>query len=111
MFVDNLIVHTHNEINHFGTANTMAALRGGNRDCVRIINECNVCKAYRVRPYGTTATAELPKFRIKSGRPFEITGVDYAGPLMYKHAKKLEGKLIFTCATSAVHFELTKSHG
>ena len=118
-FTDKLIMHTHNEIRHFGIANTMAALRENwwiprlRSKVKRIINECNVCKAYRVKPYGRTATAELPTFRIESGRPFETTGVDFAGPLTYKLTKKEEGKcyiLIFTCATSrAVHLELTKT--
>ena len=118
-FVDKLIMHTHNEIDHFGIANTMAALRENwwipipHSKVKRIINGCNVCKAYRVKPYGRTATAELPEFRTESGTPFETTGVDYAGPLTYKLAKKEEGKcyvLIFTCATSrAVPLELTKS--
>ena len=99
--------HTHNMIDHFGIANTMAALRENWRipklrsKVKRIINECNVCKAYRVKPYGRTATAELPP------------GVDFAGPLSYKLTKKEESKcyiLIFTCATSrAVHLELTKT--
>ena len=116
-FTDKLIMHTHNEIRHFGIANTMAALRENwwiprlRSKVKRIINECNVCKAYRVKPYGRTATAELPTFRIESGRPFETTGVDFAGPLTYNLTKK--GKcyiLIFTCATSrAVHLELTKT--
>ena len=47
------------------------------------------------------------------GRPFETTGVDFAGPLLYKVTKKEEGKcyvIIFMCATSrAVHLELAKS--
>ncbi|XP_028390705.1 uncharacterized protein LOC114515614 [Dendronephthya gigantea] len=118
-FADKLIMHTHNEINHFGVANTMAALRETwwiprlRSKVKRIINNCNVCKAYRVKPYGHTATADMPSFRIQSGRPFETTGVDFAGPLSYKLTKKEDGKcyiLIFTCATSrAVHLELTKS--
>ena len=89
-------MHTHNEISHFGIANTMAALRENwwiprlRSKVKRIINECNVCKAYRVKPYGRTATAELPTFRIESGRPFETTGVDFAGPLTSKLTKKEE---------------------
>ena len=118
-FANKLIWHAHNKIDHFGIANTMATLRENwwipklRSKVKRIINECNVCKAYRVIPYGHTATAELPTFRVKSGRPFETTGVDFAGPLSYKLTKKEEGKcyiLIFTCATSrAVHLELTKT--
>jgi hypothetical protein len=67
-FTDKLIMHTHNEMRHFGIANTMGALRENwwiprlRSKVKRIINEYNVCKAYRVKPYGHTATAELPTF-------------------------------------------------
>ena len=70
-FVGKLIMHTYNETVHFGIANTMAALRENwwiprlRSKVKRIINGCNVCKAYRVKPYSRTATAELPKFRMK----------------------------------------------
>lgn len=65
------------------------------------------------RPYGSTETAAQPPFRTEYGRPFEATGIDFAGPLSYKISKKEQGKchiLIFTCATSrAVQLEMTKS--
>lgn len=52
----------------------------------------------------------MPSFQ--TDRPFEVTGVDFAGPLHYKLSKKEDGKrnvLIFTCAASrAVHLEVTK---
>ena len=79
----------------------------------RIINQCNVCKVLRVKPHGSTRTAHLPSIRVQSERPFETTGVDFAGPLTYKAGKKEDAKcyiLIFTCATSReVHLELTKT--
>ena len=55
----------------------------------------------------------MPTFRTEGGKPFQTTGIDFAGPLSYKIAKKEQGKcyiVIFTCATSrAVHLEMTKS--
>ena len=118
-FTDKLIMHTHQKINHFGVANTMAALRERwwiprlRSKVKKIINDCNVCKISRVKPYGPTVTAELPNFRVESGRPFEKTGVDFASPLHYRVTKKEESKcyiLIFTCAVSrAVHLEVTRS--
>ena len=79
----------------------------------KAIKKCNVCKIYSAKPYGPPATSQLPEFRTEAGRPFEVTGVDFAGPLVHKITKKEEGKcyvLIFTCATSrAVHLELTHS--
>lgn len=78
-----------------------------------IINGCNTCKVYSAKPYGPQATADMPRFRTEVGRPFETTGVDFAGPRSYKISKKEQGKchiLNFTCAISrAVHLEVTKT--
>ncbi|XP_028403379.1 uncharacterized protein LOC114526078 [Dendronephthya gigantea] len=78
----------------------------------KMINCCNLCKVFSTKPYGTTTTADLPTFHTQGGRPFETTGIDFAGPLSYKVSKTEEGKcyiIIFTCAASrAVHLEVTK---
>ena len=118
-FAKKLIRHVHEEIKHLGIANTMATIRENwwipklRSKVKRVINTCNVCKVYSARPYGLTATADLPKFRVEGGRPFETTGIDFAGPLKHKISKKEQGKcyiLIFTCATSrAVHLEMTRT--
>jgi len=79
----------------------------------KVINQCDMYKVFSTKPYGSTTTAAMPSFRTEGGRPFETTGVDFAGPYDYKITKKERGKchvLIFTCATSrAVHLEVTKS--
>ena len=79
----------------------------------KVINQCDTCKVFSTKPYGSTTTAAMPNFRTEGGRRFETTGVDFAGQLDYKITKKERGKchvLIFTCATSrAVHLELAKS--
>ena len=79
----------------------------------KMVNTCNVCKVFSTKPYGATATADMPQCRLEASRPFETTGVDFAGPIAFKIAKKEQGKcyiLLFTCATSkAVHLELTKT--
>ncbi|XP_068714274.1 uncharacterized protein [Montipora foliosa] len=76
-----------------------------------MVNTCNVCRIFSMKPYG--ATADMPQFHVEASRPFETTGVDFAGPIAFKIAKKEQGKcyiLLFTCATSrAVHLELTKT--
>jgi len=55
----------------------------------------------------------MPYFRVEASRPFETTGVDFAGTITLKITKKEQGKcyiLLFTCATSrAVHLQLTKT--
>ena len=79
----------------------------------KMVSSYYLCKVFSTRPYGPTETAAVPPFRTECGRPFETTGIDFAGPLSYKISKKEQGKchvLIFTCATSrAVHLEMTKS--
>jgi hypothetical protein len=108
----------HHQIMHLGVSNTMAALRETwwiprlREKVKKVISKCNVCKLYSAKPFEAQTTAKLPRFRTEGDRPFEVTGVDFAGPLQYKIAKNENGKcyvLIFTCAASrAVHLELTK---
>ena len=118
-FTQKLIQHVHNQIKHLGVANTMAALREEwwippLRTLVKKeIRNCNVCKVFATKPYGTLTTSALPEFRTEVSRPFQYVGVDFAGLSKVKVNKTKEEKahvLIFTCATSrAVHLELTRT--
>ncbi|KAL9976623.1 hypothetical protein ACROYT_G013945 [Oculina patagonica] len=69
--------------------------------------------AWVLRPYGVPSTSALLEYRTEGSRPFEVTGVDFAGPFSYKVGKKEQGKcylIIFTCASSrAVHLEVTRT--
>ena len=71
------------------------------------MNKCNDCKLYSTKPH-----RKCQVFRTGGDRPFEVMGVDFAGPLHYKLSKKEDRKrnvLIFTCAASrTVHLEVTK---
>ena len=119
LFGEKLIAHAHEQIMHLGVANTMANVRNEwwipklRSKVKKVIKQCNTCKVFSTKPYGSTTTAAMPSFRTEDGRPFETTGVDFAGPLEYKITKKERGKcyvLLFTCSTSrAVHLEVTKS--
>ena len=77
------------------------------------MHQCNICKVFSTKPYENQATSPLPKFRTELSRPFQHTGIDFAGPLIYRVNKKEVGKayiIIFTCAVMrAVHLEVTKS--
>ena len=52
----------------------------------------------------------LPEFRAQLSDPFVVTGVDFAGPILYKIKKLTFGKsyvALFTCSsTRAVHLKL-----
>ena len=70
-------------------------------------------KVFSTKSYGVPSTSALPEYRTEGSRPFEVTGVDFAGPFRYKVGKKEEGKcyvIIFTCASSrAVHLEVART--
>ena len=115
-FVQRLIKYTHEQTSHMGVANTMAAIRENwwiphLRSLVKKqVHQSNICKAISTMYYGNQATVPSPKFRTEVSRPFQHTGVDFAGPLVYKVNKKEVGKayiIIFTCAVMrAVHLEV-----
>ena len=57
------------------------------------------------------STAALPKFRTEFTEPFNVTGVDFSGPLLYKSGSETCKTYValFTCAsTRAVHLKLCK---
>jgi len=113
------IVHIHNQVMHLGTVNTMATVRQSwwipklRAKVKKVIKKCNVCKVFSAKPYGVPSTSALPEYRTEGSRPFEVTGVDFAGPLRYNVGKKEEEKcyvIIFTCASSrAVHLEVART--
>ena len=76
------------------------------------INSCLHCKRYAVKA-AVPLMANLPEDRVISHtKPFEVTGVDYFGPMIVKRARARQKKwgCLFTClATRAVHLELADS--
>ena len=101
---------------HLGIASTMAEIRENwwilrLRSLVK--KHIHNCKVFATKPLVPSTTASLPNFRLEAVRPFLHTGVDFAGPLVYRKKDKSEGKayiIIFTCAvTRAVHLETSKS--
>lgn len=103
---------------HGGVAATMSQVRQKYwipklRSLVKSIRyACNYCKKYRAKALSAPATSALPTFRMEFTEPFHATGVDFAGPLLYKSGKHETSKAyvaLFTCAsTRAVHLRLCK---
>ena len=95
-FVNRLIAHVHNESIHLGVASTMSLIRENwwisqlRSKVKKLISNCNVCKVFSAEPFKAPTSsqlpnsAQLPEFRSTPERPFETTGVDFAGPLTYK---------------------------
>ena len=69
-------------------------------------------KVFSTKPFKRNVTAPLPKFCTEVSRPFQYSGVDFCGPIVYRETKE-EAKayvIIFTCTIMrAFHLELTKS--
>lgn len=109
-----LIMDHHKKLKHAGVQTTLTGLREyywitkGRRTIRNIINKCLVCKRHAVK--GTEAkSCPLPLDRVRDSRIFEITGLDFAGPLYLKGKIKV-WICIFTCAVyRAVHLELVSS--
>lgn len=112
--VDALIEEQHRLHCHAGIQYLMAQLRmkfwiiQSRRAIKSILSKCVRCKRHNAKRVETDS-APLPVDRIKDAVPFEVTGVDLAGPLLLKTKEKV-WIVIYTCAVyRAVHLELTST--
>ncbi|XP_028394878.1 uncharacterized protein LOC114519022 [Dendronephthya gigantea] len=76
----------------------------------KVIGKCYGCKRYHVTPIPAPSPGNLPKERTEGEIPFEVTGVDYAGPIYYKRDGGADRKaymIIYTCSlTRGLHLEI-----
>lgn len=105
-----IIHYTHAKLCHAGIGIVMSNLREKfwilrSRKTVRsVINSCVVCRRQDAKRL-ETSPAILPESRVRDAVPFEVTGIDFAGPLFL-----IEGYKAYVCLfTCAVHLELTTS--
>ncbi|XP_055584842.1 uncharacterized protein LOC129737707 [Uranotaenia lowii] len=112
-----LVRALHLELLHVGPSGLISALRQrfwllNARSTVRnVTRQCIKC--FRVNPTNVQQLmGELPKQRVVLSSPFNITGVDYAGPIQVKQGKYRPKVVkayvsVFVCmATKAIHLEL-----
>ncbi|XP_023312397.1 uncharacterized protein LOC108915573 [Anoplophora glabripennis] len=109
-----LIMEKHQKSCHVGVQGLLCLLResywiiGGRRAIRSVLKKCVTCKRFDVKPFAVESPP-LPGDRVRDSAPFEITGVDFAGPLYLKSGEKA-WVCLFTCAVyRAVHLELTMS--
>ena len=53
---------------------------------------CHGCKRFQASAYVTPPTGNLPTTRTRGTNPYQMIGVDYAGPIRYRVSKQREGK-------------------
>ena len=116
VYAEKLIEHAHENTLHGGVGLTMTKIREEHwisrlrRLAKRIINRCPGCKRFQAVAMASPPPGLLPRSRTEGITPFEVIGVDYAGPLMYRAKNKKERKayvLLYTCSlTRAVYLEL-----
>ena len=114
-----LVFNAHLVTLHGGVGLTMAKVR--EKDWVprlrrlvkKLRGSCHGCKRFRARAYQAPPPGNLPKSRRQGSRPFQVIGVDFAGPIRYTPRAKTESKAylaLYACTlTRAVHLDLLKS--
>jgi len=130
--VDNLIYETHHRLKHAGVRTTLSEVRAqhwiarGRRQVKRVLGISVRCQHFNKR-HLDQVPASLPLNRIRQANPFEVVGLDFAGPLNVRVTRQTASTdqpddqaqrtpqttkayiCLFTCAvTRAVHLELVK---
>ena len=112
--VELLIRETHETMCHAGVQTIMSQLRErcwifAMRKAVRsVITKCMTCKRFGTKQIQINPPP-LSAHRVKDSSVFEVTGVDFAGPL-YLRGQQKAWICLFTCAVyRAVHIELVSS--
>jgi len=80
---------------------------------MKAVNKCIKC--FRMKPRVVEhIMADLPKIRLDGSHAFEVTGIDFYGPFLYKSEVrsrppvKCDVCVLICFATKAIHLELIK---
>ena len=111
-FIALLVRDAHLRLLHTGVRDTLVELREtcwilrGRQVVKQVLKTCVPCNRIQRKPF-EQSTAPLPTDRCSFAPPFEITGLDYAGPFYLNDSDTKAWMCLFTCAvTRAVHLEL-----
>lgn len=112
--VERLICSLHKKNGHIGTQGLLNMMREnfwllkGRQTIKRILNSCVICKRSKSKNF-EACSPPLPEARVRDAACFEVTGVDFAGPLFLRNGSKA-WICLFTCAVyRALHLELVLS--
>ena len=113
------IVEVHVQTLHGGVGLTMSNVRGRywipklRKLVKKVRRNCRGCKRFQAMAYAAPPPGRLPITHTEGVNPFQVIGVDYAGPLRYRMSRKREGKayvLLYACSlTRGVYVDLLPS--
>ena len=116
IFSEKLVTNAHLATLHGGVGLTMTYVREKywipqlRKVTKRIRKMCYGCKRAQVTALKAPPPGNLPIDRTKVSRPFEVVGMDYAGPFVYKLSRNREAKaylILYSCSlTRALHLEI-----
>ena len=87
---EKIVQHFHKKTFHGGVVLTMTIVRDQHwipklrQLTKRITINCYGCKRYHIKPYDTSPPGQLTKGRTTGIRAFQVIGLDFAGPILYK---------------------------
>ena len=115
-YTKKFVAQAHLATLHGGVGSTMAKVREYywvtrlRRLTKKIVKSCQGCRRFRAQAYTSPPPGNLPKDRTEGQTPFQVIGVDFAGPLRYRMKPKTEGKayiLLYACSlTRATYIDL-----
>ena len=111
-YTKTLVEHCHNETLHGGVSLTMAKVQE-----IYWIPRLRrlVKRGFQAIPFPNQQPEKLPNDRTEGDLPFQVVGLDYAGPIRYRKRGKKENKayiIVYACSlTRALYLELTKTMG
>ena len=110
-----IILHEHVQAGHAGPAYSLMQTRQqfwiifGNGSVRHYLSDCDKC-ALRKAKLARQLLSDLPSFRVtKFNKPFQICGVDFLGPLLYRLGRsecKSWGLLFSSLNTRCLHVEI-----
>ena len=119
IFSQRVVEESHLLTLHGGVGMTMTKVRSKYwiprlRRLVRKVRKnCYGCKRFMTSAYAAPPPGILPTNRTQGINPYQVIGVDYAGPLRYRTSKQRDGKayiLLYACSlTRGIYIDLLPS--
>ena len=119
LYTQKLVHHEHLRTLHGGVGLTMTSVRRHHwvprlrKLAKRTIRGCHGCQRFQARAAANPPPGNLPVDRTQGSHPFQIVGVDYAGPIKYRKHGKVEAKayiVLYACSLCrALYLDLVPS--